>query len=365
MPTQFSLDEMPRAWVEVDLAALVRNARAIADHARAYLLPMIKADAYGLGAVPVARALERVEPFAYGVSSIIEGEELRAADIRRRVIVFTPTLLSDLPRLRAAGLTPSLESVESIRQWHALGGGEWHLAIETGMHRAGIAWDRVGELADVLRECPPAGAFTHYHSAEMDDGSVERQDQRFRDALASLPVRPALLHAENSAATARRQPSPWDCIRPGAFLYGLGSGTRAWVQPEPVVHMRAKIVELRELPAGESVSYNALWTAAAPRTIATIAVGYGDGYRRHLGNVGRGLLAGRDVLVVGAVTMDMTLFDVTGHGAQDGDVLTLLGRDGEQVLTCEQVAGWGAFSPYELITGLRQRLQRFYFGGAQ
>lgn len=362
MPTQSSLDAMPRAWVEVDLAALVRNARAIAEHARARLIPMIKADAYGLGAIPVAGALERVDPFAYGVSSIIEGEELRGAGIARRIIVFTPTLVSDLARLRAAGLTPSLESVESIRHWQALGGGEWHLAIETGMHRAGIAWDRVGELADVLRECPPAGAFTHYHSAEMDDGSVERQERRFRDALASLPVQPALLHAENSAATARRQPSPWHCIRPGAFLYGLGSGAQAWLQPEPVVHIRAKILEQRELPAGETVSYNALWTAPEPRTIATIAVGYGDGYRRHLSNVGRGLLAGREVPVVGAVTMDMTLFDVTGHGARDGDVLTLLGRDGDAVLTIEQVASFGAFSPYELITGLRQRLQRVYSG---
>ncbi len=362
MPTQSSLDAMPRAWVEVDLAALVRNARAIAAHARARLIPMIKADAYGIGAVPVAGALERVEPFAYGVSSIIEGEELRGAGISRPIIVFTPTLPSDLPRLRAAGLTPSLESVASIEGWRALGGGEWHLAIETGMHRAGIAWDRVGELADAIRACPPAAAFTHYHSAEADDGSVERQERRFRDALASLPVQPALLHAENSAATARRQPSPWQCIRPGAFLYGLGSGPTAALQPEPVVHIRAKILELREVAAGETVSYHALWTAPGPRTIATLAVGYGDGYRRHLSNVGRGLLAGREVPVVGAVTMDMTMFDVTGHGAREGDVVTLLGRDGEALLTIEDVAAWGAFSPYELITGLRQRLQRVYSG---
>jgi len=362
MPTQSSLDAMPRAWVEVDLAALVRNARALAAHSRARLIPMIKADAYGLGAVPVAGALEQVAPYAYGVSSIIEGEELRGAGISRPIIVFTPTLVSDLPRLRAAGLTPSLESVESIERWRALGGGDWHLAIETGMHRAGIAWDRVGELADALRACPPAAAFTHYHSAEMDDGSVARQERRFRDALASLSVVPAFLHAENSAACVRRQPSPWQAIRPGAFLYGLGSGPTAALQPEPVVHIRAKILERRSIAAGETVSYNALWTAPAPREIATIAVGYGDGYRRHLSNVGRGLLAGREVPVVGAVSMDMTMFDVTGHDARDGDVLTLLGRDGDALLTIEQVAGWGAFSPYELITGLRQRLQRVYSG---
>jgi alanine racemase len=230
------------------------------------------------------------------------------------------------------------------------------------MHRAGIAWDRVGELADALRACPPAGAFTHYHSAEMDDGSVERQERRFRDALASLPAQPAMLHAENSAATVRRSPSPWHCVRPGAFLYGLGSGARAALQPEPVVHLRAKVLELRDLPAGESVSYNALWTAPSARQVATVAVGYGDGYRRHLSNVGRGLVGDREVPVVGAVTMDMTMFDVTGAEVRLGDVITLIGRSGGRVHTIEHVAEWGAFSPYELITGLRQRLQRVYSG---
>ncbi|HRN54102.1 MAG TPA: alanine racemase [Gemmatimonadaceae bacterium] len=362
MPTQSSLDALPRAWVEVDLAALVRNARAIADHAQSRLIPMIKADAYGLGAVPVARALEAVAPYAYGVSSIFEGEELRSAGIARPIIVFTPTLPSDLARLRAAGLTPALASVEGIRRWQELGGGDWQLSIETGMHRAGINWDRVGELADAIRAFPPASAFTHFHSAEMDDGSVEKQERRFRDVIASLPVTPALLHAENSAAAARRRPSAWGLIRPGAFLYGLGSGRGAALQPEPVVHIRAKILELREVASRETVSYNALWTAPEPRVIATVAVGYGDGYRRHLSNVGLGLLAGREVPAVGAVSMDMTMFDVTGLGARVGDVVTLLGRDGAQLLTIEDVAARGGFSPYELITGLRQRLQRIYSG---
>ncbi|MBX3133221.1 MAG: alanine racemase [Gemmatimonadaceae bacterium] len=362
MPTQSSRDALPRAWVEVDLDALVRNARALAKHSQARLLPMVKADAYGLGVVPVVGALEAVDPIAYGVSSIVEGEELRGAGFSRPIIVFTPTLPSDLPRLRAAALTPSLESVASIERWSELGGGDWHLAIETGMHRAGIAWDRVGELADALRACPPAGAFTHFHSAEADDGSVARQEQRFRDALGSLPAVPALLHTENSAASARRTPSPWHCIRPGAFLFGIGSGSSAILQPEPVVHIRAKVLELREVAAGETVSYNALWTAPEPRTIATIAVGYADGYRRLLSNVGRGLLGGREVRVAGAVTMDMTMFDVTGVEAREGDVLTLLGRDGAALLTIESVATTGGFSNYEVITGLRQRLQRIYSG---
>lgn len=362
MPTQSSLDAMPRAWVEVDLAALVRNARALAAHSRAQLIPMIKADAYGLGAVPVAGALEQVAPYAYGVSSIIEGEELRGAGISRPIIVFTPTLPEDLARLRAAGLTPTLASVQGIQAWQALGGGDWHLAVETGMHRAGIAWHRVGELAEAMRGCPPSGAFTHFHSAEADDGSVAEQEGRFRAALAAMPIVPPMLHCDNSAAVVRRSPSPWPCVRPGAFLYGIGSGASAARHPEPVVHLRAKVMELRDIATGEGVSYHQTWTAPGPRRIATVAVGYGDGYRRHLSNVGRALFRGREVPVVGIVTMDMTMCDVTGLDVRAGDVLTLLGRDGEAVIGVEQLAAWGQVFSYELIAGLRQRLQRVYTG---
>src|SRR5690606_23925681 len=117
MPTQSSLEAKPRAWVEVDLAALLRNARALERQSRTRLLPMVKADAYGLGAVPVARALEAVDPVGFGVSSIAEGEELRRAGIRRPIVVFTPTLPRDLERLRAAGLTPTLAAADGIARW--------------------------------------------------------------------------------------------------------------------------------------------------------------------------------------------------------------------------------------------------------
>jgi alanine racemase len=362
MPTQSSLDAKPRAWVEVDLDALVRNARALEQHSRARLIPMIKADAYGLGVIPVAGALEALDPVGYGVSSIVEGEELRGAGFTRPIIVFAPTLPKDLERLKRAGLTPSLASADGIARWTALGGGPWHLAIETGMHRAGVSWETLPALHDAIRATPPDGAFTHYHSAELDNGSLEEQERRFTAAIEALPARPRLLHAENSAAIVRRATSQWDCIRPGAFLYGIGSGQNAARQPEPVVHLRAQIVELHEVRAGETVSYDATFAATTPRTIATVMVGYGDGYRRHLSNTGRALVREAVVPVAGIVTMDMTMFDVTGLGCAEGDVVTLLGRDGTRTLTAEAVAEMGQFSPYELLAGLRQRLQRVHVG---
>jgi alanine racemase len=362
MLKESSLEAKPRAWVEVDLGALVRNARALERRARNRLLPMIKADAYGLGALPVARALEALDPVGYGVSSIAEGSELRRGGITRPILIFTPTLEADLERLLAAGLTPTLASPEGITAWRALGGGDWHLAIDTGMHRAGVPWNAVGSLMDALRAAPPVGAFTHFHSAELDNGTLEAQEGRFRAALDALPARPRILHTENSAAIVRRSPSPWDWVRPGVFLYGVGSGPRAAIQPETVAHLHAQLIEVRDVAAGEGVSYDATWTAQAARRVATVSVGYADGYRRQLGNVGRAIVGGSVVPVVGVVTMDMLMVDVTGIECAIGDRVTLLGRSGTHVISAESAAEAADLSPYELLTGLRQRLVRTYVG---
>ncbi|MBX9927670.1 MAG: alanine racemase [Gemmatimonadaceae bacterium] len=360
-----------RAQLEVDLAALVRNARACAAHAARPVLPMIKADAYGLGAVACARALEVVEPWAYGVATVSEGEELRAAGITRRILIFTPLTPADLARAHHARLTPTLGSATAIADWRAIGGGAWHLAIETGMARAGVRWDELATLpTDALASLE--GAFTHFHSAERPDGSRELQETRFREALAALPSRPTVLHAENSAGLARRAPSEWDVVRPGVFLYGVGSGDGAALTPEPVAHLRAPIVELHTLRAGETVSYDATWRAPIDgRRIATLAMGYADGYRRALSNRGTALIHGQPAPIVGLVTMDMTMVDVTdvtdvtdvADAVGVGTVATVLGRDGSALLTLEEVARTAELSPYELLTGLRQRADRVYTGG--
>ena len=361
MASESTSEDRPRAWVDIDLGALVRNARALILQARAPLVPMVKADAYGLGAVRAARALEAVQPMAYGVSSVAEGEELRAAGITRPIILFTPS--AGDPSLLAVGITPTLARAEDITAWgRASGNAAYHLAIDTGMHRAGIDHTLVPQLREAVTAFPPAGAFTHFHSAELDDGSMEVQEERFRAAVAQLPARPAVLHTENSAAIVRRSPSEWDCVRPGVFLYGIGSGPKAALQPEPVAHLRARILELRTVADGDGVSYDATWRAQGPRRIATVACGYADGLRRQLGNVGAGLLRGARVPIAGVVTMDMTMLDVTDVECAVGDVVTFIGSSGEALLTAEQAAAAGGLSPYELLTGLRLRLPRFYVG---
>ena len=356
--------QLTRAWVEIDLGALLQNGARVAAHTGSRLLPMVKADAYGLGAVRVACALQELDPWGFGVATVLEGDELRRAGIERPIIVFTPLLVDDFDAARRARLTPALGDEESIRIWQRYG-LPWHLAVDTGMNRAGVSWREVGALHELIAKTPPQGVFTHFHSAERDDGSRRQQEERFQAVLDALPVRPEMVHAENSPAASRRHGSQarWTFARPGVFLYGVGFGAGAEIAPEPVVTVRARVVDLRTIESGDTVSYGATFRAERPTRIATLAIGYADGYRRALSNIGTVLIRGRRASVAGNVTMDMTMCDVTEIECEVGDVATLVGRDGGQLLTIDAVAETGGISPYELLTGLRSRLPRRYVDG--
>ena len=351
---------LTRARIEIDLGALQRNGAAMARRAGVALLPMIKADAYGLGVAAAVRALDPLNPWGYGVATIVEGKELRQLGVTKPVVIFTPLLEDELERARSARLTPTLGFPREIEAWKKAGGGAWHLSIDTGMSRAGIPWREVRDVRHLVELLPPEGAFTHFHSAELDDGTMDVQEARFREAIAALPSRPRLLHAANSAAIARQGRSAWDLVRPGIFLYGVGSGSSAAVQPENVVNLRAPIVEIRNLEAGDTVSYDATFRVERPARIATLAVGYADGYPRALSEVGSVLIGGTLAPIAGRVTMDMTMIDVTTVRCEVGDVATLIGRAGDTVLTVERVADSAGVSPYELLTGLRSRIERVY-----
>jgi alanine racemase len=226
------------------------------------------------------------------------------------------------------------------------------------LSRAGLRWVEVARHRELLARTRPCGVFTHFHSADLDDDSRDRQEKRFDEALAAMPVVPPVIHAENGPAIEARAPSRWTLCRPGVFLYGVATRESGPLVPEPVAAMRARIVELRTIARGDTVGYGATWRAPGPWRIATVPVGYADGYRRALGNRGIALLGGRRIHVVGGVTMDMTMLDVTDTDAALGDVVTMLGRDGGDVVTAAELAALGELSPYELLTGLRERLPR-------
>jgi alanine racemase len=227
------------------------------------------------------------------------------------------------------------------------------------MSRAGVPWNELQTLRELLStSTPPEGAFTHFHSAERDDATRDEQERRFAHALASLPAQPTYVHAENSAAIEHRGPSKWSFARPGVFLYGVETGGALRVKP--VVAVRARVVDLRTVPNGDTVSYDGTYRAVGDRRIATLAIGYADGYRRSLGNRGTVLINGQRAPVAGVVTMDMTMIDVTGVRCQLGDAATLVGSDGDDRIDIEDLATAAELSPYELLTGLRGRLPRRY-----
>jgi alanine racemase len=350
-----------RAWVEVDLAAVTDNARTVARIAGVRLLPAVKANAYGLGAVAVSRALEALQPWGYVVATIEEGAELRAAAIERPILVLMPAREALFETYAELRLTPAIGDQAALAAWVGHGEGPFHLEIDTGMGRTGVRWDEIDAVRDSLATPLFEGAYTQFHSAELANGSAERQFERFEAAVGRLPRRPEVLHCANSAALLRDKRFACDLVRPGVFLYG-GSPGAGLAEGKPVVSLRARVVGVRRVRAGESVSYNASWTAQHDTTVATLGIGYADGVPRHLGTDGAAyaLLNGARCPYVGLITMDLTMIATGDTPVAVGDGTTLVGKSGNDCVTLEQFAGWGRMLQREFLTGLGSRLPRVY-----
>lgn len=342
-----------RAWAEVDLAALIQNARTVARIAGAPLLPMVKAGGYGVGAPACAHALEAVDPWGFGVATLQEGVDLRTAGITRPIIVFAPVDTTQFAICRTQQLRPVLCDESTVRAWIAAGKAPFHVDIDTGMARGGIRWDAPRGWMDVLRDAPGfEGVFTHFHSADTDPASIQQQWNRFQAVVKALPVVPPIVHAANSAAALRGTAWAANLVRPGIFLYG---GAVVGVTPKPVVRLRAPVVALRTVRAGDTVSYNATWTAQRDTVIATIAAGYADGVPRALGNQGVIELRGQRFPIVGRVTMDFLMVAVDEAIAL-GDIATIYGG----LVSIDEQATRAGTIAYELLTSLGPRVERRY-----
>ncbi|HET7040524.1 MAG TPA: alanine racemase, partial [Gemmatimonadales bacterium] len=323
---------------------------------------------YGLGAVAVARALEALDPWGFGVATSEEAAELRRAGIARPVIVFTPwTPRGASPESRVDGVRDVIGDIDSLEAWLTLRSSEletrdsrlFHLEIDTGMARSGIRWDDRGALqsAAVLLERSGEGwegVFTHFHSADTDGKGTELQWERLQSALSLFPRRPKLIHASGSAAALRGPRFAGDLVRPGIFLYGGGVGEWA-PAPRAVARLRAPVVALRELPAGEGVSYGATWRAERATRIATLAYGYADGMLRSASNRAEVELGGLRRPVRGRVTMDMTMVEA-GPDVRVGEVATVFGGG---ISVDAHAAALGTIS-YEVLTAIGPRVPRVY-----
>ncbi|MEP6589786.1 MAG: alanine racemase [Gemmatimonadota bacterium] len=346
-----------RAWVDVDLDSLVRNARSYAARVGVPLLPMVKADGYGLGAVAVAQALAETEPWGYGVATVDEARELYVNGIVRPIVIFSPLVPAMVDYVTAVAARPVIGDLDGLRAWLDLGTGPFHVEIDTGMARSGFRWDDAECLLavrDLLADAAGwEGVFTHLHSAERDSAATANQWNRLQDAIAALGRRPAMVHAANSAAGAAGSAYCGTLARPGIHLYG---GRVAGFDSVRVAALRARVVGVRRLAAGDTVSYDATWRVPNPTTIATLAIGYADGVSRRLSNGGAAELLGQRVRVVGRITMDHLMLDAGDLPVAVGDVATLFGGI---VALDEQAALAGTIS-YEVLTTLGSRLPRRY-----
>jgi len=360
------------AWVDVDLDALLANLAAIRRRAPGMrALAVVKADAYGHGAVGVSLALERAGVEWLGVALLEEGAELRRAGIELPILVLGTARPAKIALYRRYRLTPTISSLAELALWREWVAGEAeppavHLKVDTGMARLGIAVDEAPAALAALRAEPRlrlAGLLSHF--AEADDPESPRnagQEARFLGVLEQLAPaeRSGIeIHMANSAAALSRPSARFTLARLGIALYGLDPLARA-ADLAPVMSVVARIVQLREVPAGTPLSYGGRTVTRRRSRVAVVPVGYADGYAWRLTGRAEALVRGRRVPVAGSVTMDMTLLDVTESGGEVGEEVVLLGRQGEEEVSAAELARHAGTISWEILCHLGLRLPRRY-----
>lgn len=366
-----------RVWAEIDLAALRRNLARMRSGVGpgGQVLAVVKADAYGHGAVPVARALEG-EPglWGFGVGDSQEALELRAAGIAAPVLVLGTIIQDEVPQVVSHDVRVAIHSLDRIvsleseaeRQGRRV---KVHLMVDTGMGRLGALPARAVELARRIAHSPwleLEGLATHPSSSRPGHPFLAVQHQRLMDLLATLKneaLDPPLVHFSNTAGLLGRVGDQLPLVRPGISLYGIVPPELAEEVGglEPVLSLHTQVVYLKDVPAETPIGYNGTHVTARPTRIATLPIGYADGLQYRLSNRGRCLVRGTLAPIVGAISMDYTTIDV-GHipDVTVGDVVTFVGRDGEHEITVAELASLVGTIPYEIPCTLGRRVAKVY-----
>lgn len=363
--------------VDIDLAAVRANAARLQEIAGVDVFAVVKADAYGHGAVAVARALEPGGHVAgFAVSLVEEGAQLRDAGITHPLLVMGPALDGGYDELVGRGMVAMVSDFADFEALAALGARRGrpvpvHVKVDTGMSRLGFAPAEVLALIDRARDAGAhiTGLSTHFACADTDDpadpGSMTRhQLARFDEVVAAARAAGAgleVLHTANSSATLRFPESRRDLVRPGLALYGNGNQP-AGRALAPVMHLVSKIVQIREAAAGSTVSYGASWRADRRARLGVLPIGYADGLPRRLSNRAEVLVGGRRCPVVGAVSMDITIIDVTalGDAVAVGDEVVLLGDQGHDHISAGEFAERAGLVEYEVTCGISKRVPRVH-----
>ncbi len=361
-------------WAEIDLDALRANVRAI----KAFIGPaveiiaVVKANAYGHGAVAVAKAALAAGATRLAVHRVNEGVELRKGGIEAPILLLGYAPIAAAATVVQYRLTPTVITKAFAQALDGYSGEPIpvHIKVDTGMGRYGVLPEEAVDFVRALDAMPHIvieGIYTHFATADEADTSYMRQQFRiFRDVLAAVEnvgIRPLLRHACNSAATLSFPEAHLDAVRPGLALYGMQPSSE-WSSPvplHPVLTLKSRVARVRTLPAGSSIGYGRTYTLQKPTRVALVPIGYGDGYHRILSNRGQVLIHGQRARILGRVSMDQIVVDVDHiPEVRMEDEVVVIGQQGEEAIRAEEVARWAETINYEVTTSLLPRVTRVY-----
>lgn len=369
-------------WAEIDLDSIAFNVRAFKRHvgSRVQVIAVVKANAYGHGALPVARAALEAGASMLAVHRAIEGVELRKGGIEAPVLIMGYTPPGGAEMIAEWRLSPSLMTLEFAQALSRCASTlrvtvPVHVKVDTGMSRYGLMPGEVSEFLSAIRELPGIaleGLFTHFATADWADQTYVRQQlavfNHVHQAAEESGVHFPLVHAANSAATMKLPEAHFDAVRPGIALYGMDPSSE-WppvFELRPALTLKSLVSRVRDLPAGAGVSYSRTYITAQSTRAALVPVGYGDGYHRVLSNKGQVLVRGKRAPIIGRVCMDQFVVDVTGiEEVQQDDEVVIVGRQVNEHIRAEEVAALAGTINYEVTTSLLPRVVRVYKSGGK
>jgi alanine racemase len=368
-----------RCWAEIDLAALERNLKLI----RASLPPhmryvaVVKADAYGHGLPQTAARLMHAGADLFAVANVAEAAQVRELGIGWPVLLLSPLLPHEDAYAAEYDLAATVSTADEVARLDAAARAagrpiQVHLKIDTGMGRLGVWHESAPELYRLIAAAPAirlAGVFTHFASPDDDPAFTAEQRRRFLAALAAcrsagLSLEGLFVHADNSAGLETMPgASPFNAVRVGLLQFGIlphRGSLLSQVRTEPVFSFRTRVGIVKSLPAGTAISYGRTYTLQRQSSVAVLCAGYGDGIPRAASNRASVLIAGRRCPVLGRVTMDQTVVDVTGLEVACGDEVVLVGRQGDDEITIGEFAAWCETIPWESLCSITKRVPRIY-----
>lgn len=359
-------------WAEIDLAAIRNNARQMQALAQTRVMAVVKANAYGHGSIRVARAAQEAGAEWLGVARMEEGLALRAAGLQLPILVLGYTLPEAAPEALANALTLTVFDWESAAAYSSAARvlnqtANVHIKVDTGMGRLGVLPSDALNFFHAVRALDGLnveGAFTHFANADAaNSASSQHQLTVFQELLAALPVRPALVHACNSAGALALPAARLDMVRLGIALYGLNPSAEVPCPPEfrPALTWKARVAQVKTLPPGHGVSYGHQYITTETETLAVVTVGYADGFRR-VPSAKEVLIGGQRAPIRGRVCMDQIIVSVNHiSNVRAGDEAVLIGQQGAEWITADELARqWGTIN-YEVTSGLMARVARQFF----